>query len=414
MQTDIEPPGAAPAAPDPTSATDRLHPDVLSLGWVSLLTDLSSEMIFSVFAVVFTSVAGASTAVLGLVEGLADLSASSLNYLSGWSSDRSGRRKPLAVAGYGFSTLAKALLLLGSSAGLLALFRVVERLGKSLRGPPRDAWLAGVAGHARRGWAFGVHKALDKAGAVIGPLLAFGLLSLLGESAADYQMLFWLALLPALASVLLLLRVTEHREAPRARESLRSNLRALSPEFRRFVTVAALFALGYFSFGFLLLKAHQSGFALRHVVLLYALVNLAAALSAPLSGRLGDRIGRRRLLCIVYAAYGLLCLGFALADRPWQLVPLFAVYGIFQAAEDAQAKAFVADLEPQRRASAIGLYMMVCGLMYLPASLLAGLLWTWRPEAAFLWSAGCALVALVAMIALLPLSRRGPAPPPRR
>lgn len=164
----------------------RLHPDVLRLGVVSFLTDVSSEMVYSVFAVFFTTVAGASSALLGLIEGLADLSASSLNYLAGWLSDRSGRRKVFTVAGYAFSMLAKLILLASSSIAALGVFRVVERLGKGFRGPPRDAWLASLADQGARGLAFGVHKALDKSGAVLGPLLAFGLLSWLGESAGTY------------------------------------------------------------------------------------------------------------------------------------------------------------------------------------------------------------------------------------
>lgn len=152
----------------------RLHPDVLKLGLVSFLTDISSEMIFSVFAIFFASVAGASSALLGLIEGLADFSASSLNYLAlaGWLSDRSGRRKWFALAGYCSSTLAKLILLMPSSIVGLSTFRVIERLGKGFRGQPRDAWLSSIAEKGARGYAFGVHKALDKSGAVLGPLVA--------------------------------------------------------------------------------------------------------------------------------------------------------------------------------------------------------------------------------------------------
>ena len=156
------------ASDDPSSPPSGVHPDILKLGLVSFLTDLSSEIIFSVFAIFFTTVAGASAALLGLIEGLADLSASSLNYLSGWLSDRSGKRKAFTMAGYAFSTLAKIILLVSSSVTGLAVFRVIERLGKSFRGPPRDAWLSAVAAQGNRGYAFGVHKALDKSGAVLG------------------------------------------------------------------------------------------------------------------------------------------------------------------------------------------------------------------------------------------------------
>jgi MFS family permease len=143
---------------------------VLKLGLVSFLTDVSSEMIFSVFAIFFTTVAGASSALLGLVEGLADFSASSLDYVAGWLSDRTGKHKVFAIAGYGFSTAAKIILLLTSSVVALSFFRVIERLGKSFRSPPRDAWLVAIAAEEIRGYSFGVHKALDKAGAIIGPL----------------------------------------------------------------------------------------------------------------------------------------------------------------------------------------------------------------------------------------------------
>ncbi len=146
----------------------NVDPDVIRLGWVSFLTDISSEAIFSIFSVFFTVIVGASAALLGLVEGFADFSASSLYYLAGWLSDKQGKRKPLALLGYGFSTLAKVMLLVGTSVAALASFRIIERLGKSFRGPPRDAWLSDVAEESNKGYAFGLHKAMDKAGAVLG------------------------------------------------------------------------------------------------------------------------------------------------------------------------------------------------------------------------------------------------------
>ena len=164
--------------PESGQKKQGLHPDVLKLGLVSFLTDLSSEMIFSVFALFFTTVAGASAALLGVIEGLADLSASSLTYLAGWLSDKTGKRKVFALTGYGFSTLSKIILLITSSVVGLGVFRVVERLGKGFRSAPRDAWLSAVTDKDSRGYAFGVHKALDKSGAVLGPLVAYGVLRL--------------------------------------------------------------------------------------------------------------------------------------------------------------------------------------------------------------------------------------------
>lgn len=379
-----------------------IHPDVLKLGWVSLLTDISSEMIFSVFAVVFTTVAGASAALLGLIEGLADLSASSLNAVAGWLSDRSGRRKAWALAGYGFSTLAKAMLLLSLAVGNLAVFRVIERLGKGFRGPPRDAWLASIAEGASRGYAFGVHKALDKSGAVIGPLLAWALITALGESASTYATLFWVAFVPAVLALVVLARLDDRPAPPRAHESLLQGWRSLGPGLRRFLVPAGIFALGYYSLGFLLVKAHALGFGVSGVVLLYALFNTTCVIAAPLAGRLGDRIGRSRIVLLGYALYGLVNLGMLAVGERWQLVALFALYGVFYAIEESQSRAFIADLEPQRRATAIGLYNLVTGALYLPASLIAGALWTASPAAAFALAAALSVAAMITFVALRP------------
>lgn len=379
-----------------------VHPDVLKLGLVSFLTDLSSEMIFSVFAVFFTVVAGASTALLGLIEGCADLSASSLNYLAGRLSDRSGKRKALTIAGYGFSTLAKTVLLVSSSVAALGLFRVVERLGKGFRGPPRDAWLSSIAAAATRGYSFGVHKALDKAGAVVGPLLAYALLSWLGETGEGYRLLFVVAFVPAVLSIAVLARVRDRPGVPREPESIGRNWRSLSPGFKRFLVPAGIFALAYYSLGFLMVKAHAVGFSLKDTVLLYALFNVVCVIAAPLVGRLGDRIGRSRVIVLGYAIYGALNIGLVFATSRVEMAGLFAVYGLFYAIEESQSKAFIADIEPDRRATAIGVYNSVTGALYLPASLVTGALWAVTPDLAFALAGGLALAAIVVFGVLRP------------
>ncbi len=390
----------------PAGKKSGVHPDVLKLGLVSFLTDLSSEMIFSVFAIFFTTVAGASAALLGVVEGLADLSASSLNYIAGWLSDRTGKRKVFALAGYGFSTLAKTILLVSSSVAGLAVFRVIERLGKSFRGPPRDAWLSAVAGADKRGYSFGVHKALDKSGAVLGPLAAYGLLSWLGEGASTFRILFWVALVPALLAIVVLGLIREQPGVPRRRENMFETWETLSPEFKRYLVTAGIFSLAYFSFGFLLLRAHSVGFSVRDIVLLYALFNIACVVAAPLAGRLGDRLGRARIIMLGYLVYLAMSLGFAFAAAQWQVIVLFIAYGVFYAIDEAQSKAFIADLELERRASAIGVYNFVTGLIYLPASLIAGALWLVHPAGAFLAAAGIALAALGVFVLLRPDRKR--------
>ncbi|MGB4926637.1 MAG: MFS transporter [Giesbergeria sp.] len=403
----------APAASDPAALPAqgkrwaKLHPDVLKLGLVSFLTDLSSEMIFSVFAVFFTTVAGASSALLGLIEGLADFSASSLNYLAGWLSDRSGQRKWFATAGYGFSSLAKLILLVSSSIAGLAVFRVLERLGKGFRGPPRDAWLVSVAGQATRGYALGVHKALDKSGAVVGPLVAYGLLKWLGESASTYRLLFLVAVVPAVLAVLVLMLISNAPGQPHPREGLRQNWQQLSPGFKRFLLPAGVFALGYFSLGFFLLRAHDVGFSMTDVVLLYALFNTTCVVVAPLVGHLGDRVGRSRIVLLGYGAYAGLNLWMVFAGTRWEMIAVFCIYGVFYAIEESQSKAFIADIEPERRATAMGAYNFVTGLLYLPASLVAGALWTLSPSLAFGLAAALSLAAMAVFVRVRPAA--GPA-----
>ena len=388
--------------PEKPAKAWHVHPDILKLGLVSFLTDISSEMIFSIFAIFFTTVAGASAALLGMVEGFSDLAASSLNYVAGWLSDRSGKRKAFALAGYGFSTLAKAILLISTSVTGLAVFRVIERLGKSFRGAPRDAWLSAVAHEDTRGYAFGVHKALDKSGAVLGPLVAYWLLSWLGDGAATYRLLFWVALVPAVLSIVVLGLVEDQPGVPHERENMFETWGTLSPEFKRYLIPAGIFSLAYFSFSFLLLRAKSVGFAVKDIVLLYALFNIACVVSAPMMGWLGDRIGRATMITLNYTIYGLMCVGFIFATTQAELVSLFILYGIFYAIDEAQNKAFIADLEKDRRASAIGLYGFVTGLIYLPASLLAGALWLLQPGAAFGLAAGIALLAMGVFVILKP------------
>lgn len=382
-----------------------VHPDVLKLGIVSFLTDVSSEMIFSVFAVFFTTVAGASSALLGLVEGLADFSASSLDYVAGWLSDKTGKRKALTLAGYGFSTAAKIILLLANSVAALSLFRVIERLGKSFRSSPRDAWLASIAASEVRGYSFGVHKALDKAGAILGPLIAFGLIWWLGGAASTFRTLFWVAFVPAVLSVFVLGLIKDRPGIQYERQGLFTAWKTLSRGFKRYLIAAGIFSLAYFSFGFLLLRAYKVGFSVSDVVLLYALFNVSFVIGAPFIGKLGDVFGRPSVVILGYSVYLVMSLGFAWATAKWQIIVLFVIYGIFYSIDEAQSKAFIADVEPERRATAMGVYNFVTGVIYLPASLIAGALWVASPSAVFVVAAFISLIAVGAFIWLRPAAQ---------
>ena len=373
----------------------NVHPDILKLGFVSFLTDVSSEAIFSVFSIFFTVIVGASASLLGLVEGFADFSASSLDYFAGWLADKSGKRKSLTMIGYGFSSLAKILLLFANSVAMLASFRVIERLGKSFRGPPRDAWITDVAEEKNRGYSFGVHKALDKSGAILGPIFAYLILNSLGTKVNSFNIIFIVAAVCAIGAVIILFFMKDRPGVPHKKENLFTASKTLSKGFKFYLIPAGIFSLAYFSFAFLLLKAYAVGFAIKDVVLLYALFNISFVIISIPVGKLGDIIGRKSIIILEYVVYILMSLGFIFATEKWEIIMLFIMFGIFYSIDEAQSKAFIADIEKDRRATAIGMYNFVTGLIYLPASVVAGFLWARNPSFAFLFAA---LVAFIAML----------------
>ena len=375
---------------------------VWRLGWVSLLTDLSSEMIFAVFAMAFTLVAGGSTPLLGIVEGLADFSSCALDGVSGRLADRRSWHKRLAVAGYGFSAIAKIVPFLSLSLSALGTFRVVERLGKSVRGAPRDAWLASTAPAGQRGYVFGVHKALDKTGAVVGPLVAYGILAARGESSATIRCIFALAVVPAFLAVWVLVRGANPRIPPVRSERVTPDVRRMSPGFRRYLVTSGVFSLGYFSFAFLLLRAHVGGFGSRQIVLLYALYNAVFVIAAPVIGRVSDRFGRAFVLMTGYGLGVLVNVGLSTMTSRGGLVGMFVLHAVLYSIDEAQSKAFVADLEPSRTGRAIGGLSFLTGLIYLPASLLAGYLWSFDMRWPFLLAAALSACALLTFALVRP------------
>lgn len=379
-----------------------VHPDVINLGLVSFLTDISSEAIFSVFSIFFTTIAGASASLLGIIEGFSDFSASSLDYFAGWLSDKLGKRKPLTLIGYSFSTLAKIVLLISTSISSLAFFRVVERLGKSFRGPPRDAWLSDVAEERNRGYAFGLHKAMDKGGAILGPIVAYLLLSSLGQTMGTFHIIFIIAVITAVLSVLVLSFMKDRPGIPYERENIFSAWGTLSKRFKLFLIPAGIFSLAYFSFGFLLLRAYTIGFSVKDVVLLYALFNISFVIISIPVGKLGDFIGRKYIIILEYITYIIMSIGFVYATEKWQVIILFLLFGIFYSIDEAQSKAFISDIEKDRRATAIGLYNFVTGIVYLPASIIAGALWVLHPTYAFMFAAIITGIALISFIILKP------------
>lgn len=373
----------------------------------SFLTDVSSEMILTLLPLFLSNVLGTPAAIIGLIEGIAETTASLLKMVSGWLSDRLGSRKWLAVAGYALSAVSKPFLYITTAwSGVLAV-RFADRVGKGIRTAPRDALIADSAGPQHRGLAFGLHRAGDTAGAVVG--LTIALLVVLATQSqsleltrATFQDLVIISTIPALiAVVVLVVGVREIRKAgTKETASLRLSLGALSPEFKFFLIVIAIFTLGNSSDAFLVLRAQERGLTVAGVIAMLISFNLIYSLAAGPLGAWSDRIGRERLMIGGWLVYGLIYLGFAAAGTGWQIWLVYALYGLYYAAVEGTAKAFVADLVPaEQRGTAYGLYNAVVGLMALPASLLAGLLWQGLgPGAPFLAGAALALLSAVLLV----------------
>ena len=377
------------------SAIFRLPSAVWLLGLVSLCNDSASELIYPLVPLYLSSVLMATPRALGLIEGVAEAMGSLLKLVSGTLTDRTRTSKPWVLAGYGLAAVSRPLLALAGHWPTVALLRLADRLGKGLRTSPRDALLARAAPAGQRGLAFGLHRAMDNAGAVIGPLLAAWLLA---AQVPLRQVFLWAAVPGALTIVLALAIREPPATASETRPPVDWTLRAFPRAYRRYLLTLALFTLGNASNMFLLLRARELGLSATQVPLAWALVSAVAMLfSTPLSA-LSDRVGRVRLIVAGWSVYGLfyLLLGFSGA-RDWTLWPLFAGYGLYLAATEGAEKSLVADLAPMERlGSAYGWFNLTTGIMLFPASFLFGTLWqTVGPRAAFGFSAGCALLAAV-------------------
>jgi len=385
----------------------------------SFLTDISSEMILNLLPLFLASTLGVKTNVIGLIEGVAETTASLLKVFSGWLSDRLRSRKWLAVAGYGISTLAKPFLYGATAWGSVLAVRFADRVGKGVRTAPRDALVAATVDERHRGLAFGLHRAGDTAGAALGLLVALlVVLAAQGGTVAlerdTFQVVVILSIVPAALAVLVLaFGVRDVVTESERREPVRLTLRGFDRRFRLFVLVIILFTLGNSADAFLILRANDLGISVAGVMgMLLAFNVIYAAVSEP-AGALSDRIGRQRLLFAGWLFYALVYLGFAAANAGWQVWVLYGLYGIYYGLTYGVSKALVADLVPRHRlGTAYGVYDAVVGLMALPASLIAGILWQgvagWDglgPSAPFLFGMVMALLAA----ALLPAALRQPA-----
>lgn len=370
--------------------------NIILLGITSLLTDISSEMVYPLLPVYLVSVLGASPAILGLIEGIAESSASLLKVFSGYFSDKIKSRKPFAIFGYTASAVGKIFLFISTSWGYVLTGRVIDRFGKGVRTAPRDALIAESSQEGKRGAAFGLHRAMDTIGAAIGVLAAYFLIT---RYQGGFKKVFLLSLIPAALGVLILFLVKEKTAPPLkdAAKKLEFKWGSLDKRLKLFLVFTFIFTLGNSSNQFLLLRAQNMGNPLSTVILLYFFYNLSYAVVSYPAARLSDKIGRKRLLVAGYLFYALVYLGFAVNKGAHNFWFLFVLYGLYIGFTEGVEKALVADIAPQNlRATAIGLHATLIGIGLFPASLLAGFLWKFiGPQAAFYFGSLMGLIAAI-------------------
>lgn len=359
---------------------------------------MSSEMIFPVLPIFLTSVLGANMAVVGLIEGLAESASTILKLFSGWFSDRFGKRKSLIVAGYSFSAFTKPLLALTTHWWQVLAVRIADRVGKGIRTAPRDALIAASVPPNIRGAKFGLHRAMDTAGAVVGTLFAFLILQrYLGDA---FKIIFMLSAIPGIIAVSIL--VFGVKDTPRKTESrkLSFNFSACDPALKRFLWAIAFFNLANFSYAFFILRADNIGLAIYLIPLVYFVYNIIyAAFSIPV-GKLSDRIGRKSILIAGILLFGATSLGFGFAANVITIWGLFALYGLFMAVTDGVSRAYVSDLTVEnKRGLALGTYHAIVGITVLPANFIGGILWnSINVQAPFVYAAILSLISALLLI----------------
>ncbi len=395
------------ATSEDTAGVTSLPRNIWVVTATSFLTDISSEMIFNLIPLFLANVLGVGTAIIGLIDGIAETTASLTKVYAGALSDQLGQRKWLAVIGYGLSAITKPFLYFANAWGWVLGVRFSDRIGKGIRTAPRDALVADSINEKQRGLAFGIHRAGDTAGAFVGLGLAALIVWLTEKGAAQltqhtFQVAVLASIVPAILSVFVLgIGAQDVPGAAKPSSKLQLTFEGLDTRFKVFVFVVVLFTLGNSSDSFIVLLGQNRGLDVLDIMLMVMTFNLVyAALASPF-GSLSDRLGRRSLIIAGWIVYGLIYLGLAFSHTGWHVWVLYALYGIYYAATDGVARALVADFVPQaRRGGAYGLYNAAVGITALPASVIAGLLWQgafgWHgfgPSAPFLFGAGMALLA---------------------
>jgi MFS family permease len=391
-----------------------LSPNIFFLGVVSFLTDVSSELIFTLLPLFLANVLGTATVVIGFIEGVAESTASLLKILSGWFSDKLGNRKGLSFIGYALSSLSKPFMLIASSWGPIMAIRFADRFGKGIRTAPRDALVADSCDDSERGKAYGFHRAMDTSGAALGLVLAATVVFLLQRDVMTltldtYKWLVILGIIPAFIALFFFIFIKEPPRsavctaAPACAEAdsvVTGDKEKLGNKFRIFLFIVFLFTLGNSSDAFLVLRAQNLGNSVLYISLMMIVFNAVYALFSVPAGMLSDKLGRRTLIVTGWSIYAVVYLGFALTGEPWAVWVLFILYGLYYGLAEGVARALVCDLVPEeRRGTAFGLFHGVVGLTLLPASLIAG--WLWQavsPAAPFYFGAIMAVMAVIGLL----------------
>jgi MFS family permease len=403
-----------------SSSLRNLPRNVWAVSLTSFFMDISSEMVINILPLFLANVLGVRTNVIGIIEGLAESTSSLLKVFSGWFSDKLRGRKWLAVGGYGLSALAKPFFYFADSWGMVAGVRWVDRVGKGIRTAPRDALVADSIEERQRGLAFGFHRAADTAGAMLGLLIALGVVWLAQSNTADlnrptFQTIVLVSLLPAALAVLTMtfgareVPVSEQRPAPKFA------FRQLGAPFMAFMLIVGVFELGNSADAFLVLRAQERGLSVTGILGVLVVFNLVYTLVSTPAGSLSDRVGRRRIIVGGWLIYALVYLGFGLIQSAWQVWALYILFGLYYGLAYGTSKAMVADLvSDDVRGTAYGTYNAVLGLLDFPASLIAGVLWqgvgAWRgfgAPAPFLFGACMATLAALLLAYWLPHVRQG-------
>jgi MFS family permease len=399
----------------PKAGLRTLPRNVWAVSLTSFFMDISSEMVINILPLFLSNVLGVKTNIIGLIEGVAEATASLLKVFSGWLSDRLGARKWLAVAGYALSACSKPFFYVANSWGAVAGVRWADRVGKGIRTAPRDALVADSIDERHRGLAFGFHRAADTGGAVLGLLVALGVVWLAQAGSttltrATFQTVVLISLIPAFLAVLSLAVGAQEVAVTGRRKMPRFAFRSLGKRFCIFMVIVGLFDLGNSSDAFLVLRAQERGLSVIGVLGMLVTFNLVYTLVSTPAGSLSDRVGRRRLIVGGWLVYAAIYLGFALAGKGWHVWVLYAIYGVYYGLAYGTTKAMVADIVPEElRGTAYGTYNAVLGILDFPASLIAGLLWhgvgAWEglgPSAPFFFGGALALAAAVLMAVAMP------------